>query len=218
VKNARFHGRELYPIILTHLDPIIFTKNCFAFRKKNSTKVHYLHNVSNPQLSVNIAKIINNRDDETIRDTLGKYFFHFYPSEADLSTEFSDNGLSEALSKSSSLKQYSNIELEKYLKGNDSDLLAVSLAIRVMIEEKLFTILSDETERDIFLHHRTKGTLDKIEYCEELGIESPETYKILAILFNDALHHADIESTKSKMEHQSTKTLIQAAYQSTPRR
>ena len=72
IDEIKKQKRRIFPILLTHLDPLFFNHFCFNDTK---IKVSYLkeHNIkSNKEL----LKIIYNRENPSIKNEVDAYYFH----------------------------------------------------------------------------------------------------------------------------------------------
>lgn len=67
--------RIIFPILLTHLDPNYLKHFCFDDKKLN---ICYLKD-SKAKVGKCLSDLVNKRDDESIKDDVDKYYFHFYP-------------------------------------------------------------------------------------------------------------------------------------------
>ena len=102
--------------------------------------------------------------------------------------------------------------LDAYLQNNAYDTLAVCVALREIIESRVYAQLQTEEQKDSFL--RKHGTPDKLEYAEEQGVDIPEIYYLLGNIYNDPMH-VDNKSNKlitqtlySRMENNTIRGMI----------
>ncbi len=68
IKEQKDIGRCIYPLIMTHLNPVYFKNFTFS-----NQKVYYLNKV-NTQINQGIIKLLKNRDNLKIKDDVSKYF------------------------------------------------------------------------------------------------------------------------------------------------
>lgn len=208
IEEMKKENKNFFPILMTHLDPYYFNHFCF---NKHRIKVVYLKDMpysSNP----NISKLLRNREDTSIKENLDKYFLHFHPDSIDISTEFSILGLPSSWGKSLRFHEVIDSENTKYLSGqSDYDPLAVCVRIRVRIEELLYSMLTNKEDTEIFINEQ-HGTKKKLNFCETIGLNIPESYYLLGIIYNDNLHlktNADIAKPLAiKLENITIKKLI----------
>jgi ABC-type cobalamin/Fe3+-siderophores transport system ATPase subunit len=132
IDNYKKIGKEIYPIILTHLNPMYF-KN-FAF---SDQRVYYLDN-SNISINVNqhIERLLKKRNDVTIKNDIDLYLFHYNPNPINKRTEFKALSLPEKWGEATNFVEHVKAEIMKYLDGKSSyDPFAVCCALRLKIEE-----------------------------------------------------------------------------------
>ncbi|WP_295023583.1 hypothetical protein [Sulfurimonas sp.] len=210
IEEFKMQDRFLYPTLLTHLDPAYFKH--FSFNK-HKLQIRYLASSSTRAPSV-FLKMVKHRDDSRIKDAVSKHHFHFHPDEINLEIEFQSLVLKKVWGKSHSFYNEIYKETRNYLQGNDYDAIAVLFAVRIKIEEIVFSLLMDSEHKRIFLDEKNNGTKYKLEYCvEELGISIPETFFLLGLIYNDNLHwngQRDYETPLiSKLENMTIKKMIQ---------
>ena len=149
IEEFKSNGKELYPIILTHLDPNYFKE--FSF-KKSKLKIVYFNENSIPCLSSKMETLIKRRDklkkDET--DLISKYMLHYHPSYEDMTV---------ALGSAPELIQWKNLtvfsdyckeQTENYCKDLSFDPFAVCIHLRRCIEKYLYDNLNDIKKKEIF--------------------------------------------------------------------
>lgn len=207
IEEMKNEGKNLFPVLMTHLDPFYFNHFCF---NRHKIKVAYLKDMpyrSNP----NITKLIRNREDSSIRTNVDQYLFHYHPNTLDISTDFENLGLPKNWGHSERFHQVIRGEVNKYLNDQDDyDPLAICFGVRVRIEELLYSLISDQEKRDNFINEH--GTKKKLDYCESLGLNVPESYYLLGIIYNDRLHwkhNVDIARPVAiKLENMTIKKMI----------
>ncbi len=172
-------GRRLFPIIMTHLDPGFFRN--FTFNKQ---QVVYLAS-SNRTRNGEVEKIISKREEATIKDKLAHHFLHYDPAPCDLSPEFAALDLNAAIGKSGDFYAHVDAQAAHYLGGRSYDPISVCCAVRVAIERKAYDSL-DPALRQAFLD--THKTVEKLNYAQEQGVEIPEAFFLLGVIYNEALH------------------------------
>lgn len=181
IADFKKDGGKFFPLILTHLNPYYFKNFCFK-----DQKIYYLNkfiaNINRP-----IEKVIFNRENSLIKNNLGCYFLHHHTGNIDIEADFVTLGLAPALGKSDDFKTAVSAEATKYLKGKTTyDPISVCLAIRLKVEEKVFASLNTQDDRDAFLI--THNTVNKLNLAEEKGVDLPDTYYLLGVLYNDIAH------------------------------
>lgn len=208
IEEMKDVDKNFFPILMTHLDPFYFNHFCF---NRHKIKVVYLKDMpfsSNP----NIAKLIRNREDSRIQTNVDTYFFHFHPTEIDISTDFTNLGLPPNWGVSTRFHQVIRGEITKYLNDQtDYDPLAICFGVRTRIEELLYAMIPEQDKKDKFINDE-HGTKKKLEYCETLGLNVPESYYLLGIIYNDRLHfkgNVDIARPVAiKIENMTIKKMI----------
>jgi hypothetical protein len=172
-------GRRLFPIILTHLDPNYFRN--FTF---NNQQVAYLARDSRSP-GKEVENLIRKRDDQLIKDRISKFFLHFHPDECDLSGEFSQLQLDMRISTASKFNQHVLDHLNRYLSNRNYDPISVCCAVRNLVEQKTYEKI-DITQQIQFLS--THKTVEKLKFAQEQGVDIPDQYSLLAIIYNEAVH------------------------------
>lgn len=204
-------GKNIFPILMTHLDPMVFNQFCF---NKHKLKVHYLQSVNN-FASKELLKIIYNREEELVKDNLSKHFFHFFPSEIDLATNFHSLGLNKDWANSAKFRKRNFRQLRAYLIDNTQyDPIAVCLAIRYHIEKLVYELLENPVLQTEFIE--TKTTKEKLEFSARKGIRIHEILFLLGIVYNSPLHlnqGQDISVPLSlKLENRTIKKMINEVF------
>lgn len=196
IDECRKSEKILFPIILTHLDPIIFN----TYYLKNM-KIHYYmpHPIPIDRCSPLIQLIKKRSSDISLKDDIEKYFLHYSPenkSFVDINLDITDIDNNQEL--------YATLFKEvkdKYLTPNSTnyDSLMVILALRVKIEQTLYGLLPDD-KKELFINTHT--TIKKIIFAEKNIGEVPDSdkYHILRPLYNEALHINVNTSIENKLK------------------
>jgi hypothetical protein len=184
IEEFKVQERNLYPILLTHLDPSYFNHFCFD---KHKMQIHYLARNPN-QVQSDFLKIVRNRKDATIEQDLSKHFFHYHPTNKDLESDFTRLGMKKIWGKSHSFYQQVFQEMQNYVSNQDYDPIAVLFAVRIKIEKLAHDSLDPIDQNGFINTHKTKYKLD---YCQERGVSIPETCYLLGLIYNDDLHWRD---------------------------
>jgi len=207
IEEMKEEGKNFFPILLTHLDPMYFNHFCF---NKHKIKVVYLKNIafhSNP----NILSLIRKREDASIKALTDQHFFHYHPTPINISAEFHALGLPSSWGDSVRFNTIIEGEVTKYLNDQiDFDPLAICFGVRVKIESILYSIITDPVNKQKFLAEH--GTKKKLDYCEEIAVEVPEIFYLLGIIYNDNLHirhgQDSIRPVAIKLENLTIKKMI----------
>lgn len=202
IAKFKVEGNQLYPIILTHLDPLYFRN--YTFSKQ---KVFYLEK-RDPVINVHLRKLLIEREKPEIADDVSKYHLHYEPQPIDLRREFEDLGLKPTWGNSSIFDQYVFSEFEKYI-GEESiyDPFAVCCALRKKIERYAYEKLDSGDLKAEFLN--THKTPNKLKFSESKGVDIPESFYLLGIIYNDGMHWKNNEAAISgKLENVILKKMI----------
>ena len=213
IKELKAEGKNIYPIILSHINPIYY--RTFAFR---DMKVYYLNPLQYPTASDNMLKLVRKRDDlekqeKTKADLISKYMLHYHP---DCTRNMDDIiGMNDPnWNDIPTFKKYCLHQTQEYLDNHRYDSLAVCVALREMIEKYCFQNLGTEEQKKHFLDD-SFGTEKKLSYLETLGIVIPETFSLLGLIYNDPLHpnnknNIDLRQTLySRLENNTIKGMVE---------
>ncbi len=211
IEEMKSQGKNFFPILMTHLDPLYFNHFCF---NRHKIKVVYLKDVPY-QSNHNIVKLIKKREDPTIQAQVDKHHFHYEPTAINIATEFGVLGLPTTWGESLKFHQMIDSEVQKYLADqHDYDPLAICFGVRVRIEELIYNQIADPSKKAEFLSKH--GTKKKLDYCEEIGHSVPEIYYLLGIIYNDRLHWREgidnIRPVAIKLENLTIKHLIREIF------
>ena len=213
IKELREEGKNIFPIILSHLNPDYYNQH-YSFK---DLKVYYLRPLPHPHASDNMIKLLRKRMELSkaagagAEEDISKYMLHFHKDYTkNLSGSIGDCPAKWADIKT--FKQYCMEHLNNYLDNTAYDALAVCVALREIIEGRVYVQLQTEAQRDAFLDKH--GTPNKLEYAEEQGVDVPEIYYLLGNIYNDPMH-VDNKSNKlitqtlySRMENNTIRGMI----------
>lgn len=214
IKELHEEGKNIFPIILSHLNPDFYNQH-YSFK---DLKVYYLCPLPHPHASDNMMKLLRKRK-ELLRaagpgaeEDISKYMLHFYKDYTkDMSNSIAD--CPPQWANINVFKQYCMGHLDNYLHNNAYDTLAVCIALREIIESRVYAQFQTEEYRNTFLGKH--GTLDKLKYAEEQDIDVPEIYYLLGNIYNDPMH-VDNKSNKlitqtlySRLENNTIRGMIQ---------
>ena len=186
IKELKEKGKNIYPIILSHINPTYF--RTFAF---TDMKVYYLNPLQYPNASDNMMKLVRKRDqlernDKPKADLISKYMLHYHTDYTRSMEEVV--GMDDPnWNNIPTFKNYCLRQTEEYLNGQKYDSLAVCVELREMIETICYSKLQTAEQQAYFLDE-AHGTEAKIDYVETLGIVLPETFSLLGLVYNDPLH------------------------------
>lgn len=178
IAELKSEGRQIFPLIMTHLNPEFFRNFTFS-----NQKICYLNKI--PVKNKSVENIISKRDESTIRDMISARFLHFHPEDVDLSNEFQALGLPADLAKASQFSKHCASQMQQYIEGKQFDPLAVCSGVRRKVEQLIFDSLAEEFREKFLLEHTT---LKKLKFAETVGTAVPEVYYLLGVIYNDAMH------------------------------
>jgi len=177
---------RIFPILLTHLDPLFFNHFCFNDTK---IKVNYLKQI-NIKANPNILKLIYKRTDSSIQNMVDAYYFHYHPvvDTVDLTSEFKILKLNADWATPEKFLKKINREIRRYLLEDDTlDPLAICFGVRIQIEKLVYDKIPDPANKKIFIE-KINGTKNKLNFAQNIGVQIPETYFLLGIIYNTSLH------------------------------
>lgn len=209
IEEYKALGKRIYTLILTHLDPNYFRN--FVFSKQ---KVYYL-NAQNLQVNQNLINLLCKRNEPSIQDDVSKYLLHFHPSCINKRHEFKGLGLKETWGEGYNFDDFINKEISKYLGSQaDYDPFAVCCSLRKKIEKIIYAQLKDIHSKTKFIEtHKTQA---KLSFAEECGINVPEVYYLLGIIYNDGMHwkygRDNVSPLASKLENRNLNFLIHVVF------
>lgn len=214
ITQHKARDQELFPIVLTHLDPSVF--NSFVFSKKLQ-KNHFLDKSTEVNRNSGLYKIVRTRNENSFETVFAQYFAHYSLQDCDEQLLFKSFGLKETWGDSTTFKQYCEGEAVKYLSNTVTgiDYLAVCLHLRVRIEQYACEQLPTSSLKDQFTS-QTRMTIPKLDFAIENGAIVPEVHYLLASLYNSALHPTNgtgdfASPIISKMRNNSIKEMIRDA-------
>lgn len=214
ITQHKLRGQELYPMVLTHLDPSVF--NSFVFSKKLQ-KNHFLDKSTDINRNGGLYKIIQTRSNSSFETVFAAYFAHYSLLECDEKALFKLHSLKENWGCSKTFHAYCKAESDKYLSNTPQqiDYLAVCLHLRIKIEEHACEQLPTDPLKDEFVNQK-RMTIPKLNFAIEKGANVPEVHYLLASLYNSALHPTNGTSdfaspVVSKMQNNSIKEMIRDA-------
>lgn len=207
LEQFKAEDRKFYPLIMTHLNPFYFNHFCF---NKHKIKTHYLDQRTS-SVNSQFVKFIRNRGNDAIRESVDLYHFHYHPDQINIRNEFKAIGLKETWGESPKFHKFINDETLKYVKNKtDFDPLAVCLGVRIQIEKLVYENLTEVSNKEKFIGKH--GTKKKIDFAESIGIDAPETFYLLGIIYNVGMHwhenRDNISPIAVKLENLTIKKLI----------
>lgn len=189
MKQFKNSGKNLYVIILTHLDPGLFK----SFRFKNF-HTSYIPNSGGALANGCLNKLLIDRkrcqrELSDIYCSVSSHYFHFSDCDtvsADVLEYIAKQGISGQLKSPSSFRSAMEAKLRDYFSGKPFAPSEVCCGIRLAVERLSYEALADE-DRPGFLEIIT-GTEDRLQYAAEHGVEVPETFHLLGSIYNSCMH------------------------------
>lgn len=205
IKKVREKQRNMYPLILTHLNPYYFRNFTFA-----SQKVYFLKK-SKPAINKDFRALIAKREDPSIKEALGRHYLHYDPSSVDVTTQFQALGLKESWGDSIAFHSYTEAEWNKYVNESDNyDPFAVCCFVRVKIEKIVFDAIQGPVQKSDFLGKRM--TKNKLDFAVANGVDVDDTIYLLGIIYNDGMHvHDNVDDNSpivSKLENRTIRHML----------
>ncbi len=178
ILELKSEGRQIFPLIMTHLNPGFFRNFTFS-----DQKVCYLNKIAVADKT--LESIISKRDDPAISDAISKHFLHFHSDDMDLSNEFQALGLPAGLATASQFSVHCANHLQRYVEGKSFDPLAVCSGVRRQVEQLSFDLIAEKFQGEFLSTHKT---INKLQFAQSTGITVPEVHFLLAVIYNDAMH------------------------------
>lgn len=189
MKQFKNSGKNLYVIILTHLDPGLFK----SFRFK-SFHTSYIPNSGGDSVKGCLNKLLVDRkrcqkELPDIYNFVSSHYLHF--SDCDKVSEdvleyIAKQGIEGGLKSPSSFRSEMEAKLGDYFSGKPFAPSEVCCGIRLAVERLNYEALV-AGDKPGFLKINT-GTEDRLLYASEHGVEVPETFHLLGSIYNSCMH------------------------------
>lgn len=183
IDRFKKNNKQIIPIMMTHIDPYYF--KWYVFKNQ---KIYFLNRTDTQIINKDLQKIIaNRRKNNSIKNILDKYFLHYHSSETDnYEDNFKSLWFKKELWKIVEFKTYIKSEFDSYVDWNRwYDPLAVCTYLRREIEKYCYQLL-DQADKEAFLE--TYKTKEKLNFTIEKGIDVPDLFFLLGIIYNNWLH------------------------------
>jgi hypothetical protein len=205
IKKAREKKRNVYPMILTHLNPYYFRNFTFA-----DQKIYFLKK-SKPQINKDFRALISLRKDLSIEEDVSRHYLHYSPTPVDVKVNFKALGLREAWGDSAKFHEHTEAEWAKYVGESDNyDPFAVCCFVRVQIEKIVHDAIQDPGRRSEYLN--TNLTRKKLDFAAANGVDIDETLYLLGIIYNEGMHvHDNVDDSSpivSKLENRTIRHML----------
>ncbi|MCA1918343.1 MAG: hypothetical protein LDL38_02985 [Flavobacterium piscis] len=208
IEKCSLNDVNIYPILLTHLDPYYFST--YSFQKFD---VVYL-NKWKQQKDINIESLVILRNKvnrktsvgENLYGRISKHFIHFSPDSYSLDIEEikeclkiekrTFNNKLKDLIDSDEFKSICLNSLESYTNNKkDFEPLSVCIGLRIVIEEIVYNLL-DEKFREEFLEQNE--TLKKLKLAKN-HIDVSGDFFLLSSIYNETLHIKNEQDNNSRL-------------------
>lgn len=185
IDQYKREGKELFPIILTHLDPAFF--HTYSFSTKN---IVYLERVSSITNKHKINNLLKDREackkkDIDLYNRISSNYLHYSIDNTDDCAYLRSIGVEPPLSTPSAFYQAAAEELENYKNQREYDLALVCCGLRIHVEKMAYDQLMPEYRQDFL---KTFRTVDKLAFAKEKGASIPEVCFLLSTIYNEAMH------------------------------
>ena len=176
---------EIYPVILTHLSPEYYHN--YSFTQMNVQYLGFAEGVPDTATKRLLKARGNSAEESVIYSVVSKYLLHYHNDvQINAEEKFVSLGLRKNWGKGYGFWEYLVEECNKYFTDQEYDYYAISTAVRVRVEKLVYDRLSNEEDRQLFLG--TNGTMKKFAEMAKKGIDIPDVYSLLGIIYNDAEH------------------------------
>lgn len=205
IKKVREKQRNVYPLILTHLNPYYFRNFTFA-----SQKIYFLKK-SKPAINKDFRALIAKRDEPAIKEFVGRQYLHYDPSPVDVKAHFHALGLREAWGDSTAFHAHTEAEWTKYFNESDNyDPFAVCCFVRVRVEKIVYDAIQDPSRKSEFLN--TLKTKNKLDFAVANGVDVDDSIYLLGIIYNEGMHiHDNVDDSSpivSKLENRTIRHML----------
>lgn len=210
ISESKLEKREIYVILLTHLDPKFFKNYVFS-----NQHVIYLNNerplASPPAMKKMLAARSDPKVSSETRDGIAKYLLHYFPGGFNLSPGLGEiKGCRPTWGEPGRFARYVAEEFGKFNAGLECDPLAICAATRRAVEALAYLQLGDEDDKHAFIE--SHKTIAKLQFAAARGAVVPEAHYLLRIIFDDGLHwrpeRDNLVAIAGKLSNPILKTMI----------
>jgi energy-coupling factor transporter ATP-binding protein EcfA2 len=205
IKKVREKERNVYPLILTHLNPYYFKNFAFA-----DQKIYFLKK-SKPAINRDFRALIAKRKDPSIEKDISRHYLHYDPVPVEIKAKFAALSLREPWGDSAAFHAHTEEEWNKYINESDNyDPFAVCCHVRVRIERIVHDAIPDAARKTKFLD--TLMTKNKLDFAVANGIDVDDTLYLLGIIYNEGMHvHDNVDDSSpivSKLENRTIRHML----------
>ncbi|MGC6423817.1 MAG: hypothetical protein ACON4O_02375 [Lentimonas sp.] len=224
IQKYKDAGKELYPIILTHLNPAFFKNYAFSDQKviylgpktAEAPVVAMQKLIASRELKAPAKQTANQSDD--LQKKISKYLVHYHATEIDFSADLAGiKGCRSTWGKPGKFQEFLEEEFLKYKEGSKSDPLAICAITRRSIEKQAYDQIAHLPDASVFFE--THGTAPKLDWTRKRGAKIPEFHYLLRIIFDDGLHwneHKSLAPIIAKLHNPVIRDLVIRAVEPSP--
>lgn len=180
MRQFKNSGKNLYVIILTHLDPGLFKSFCFK-----SFHASYIPNSGGDSVKGCLNRLLVDRNRvkrelSDIYNSVSSHYLHFSNCDTvseDVLDYIAKQGIKGEMKSPSSFRCGMEAKLDDYFSGKPFAPSEVCCGIRLAVERLSYERLAAD-DKPGFLEINT-GTEDRLRYASEHGVEVPETFHLL---------------------------------------
>ena len=208
IKEMKAERKEIFPIILTHLNPDYYKH--YAFK---DLKVYYLLPLPYPHKSNLIMFLLRKREElekNGVEDVISKYMLHYHADYTrDMSDVLNQEQKDAGWNEIARFKEYCKSNIEHYLTNKEFCPLAVCVMLREWIERYCYEALPEGCREQFLNEHSTQK---KLCFAMQNGVEYPEIFSLLSLIYNDPLHATDKKDLRqtlySRLHNNTIKAMI----------
>ncbi len=214
IENFKKDDKNIFIFLFTHLDPTYFSS--FQLQKTN------IYNIENSAYTCSplIEEMLIRRNDlnPNISDVLSKYYLHFSTDGFDKTIIKSCSELKDFFNEFNDPYRFKELcikEVKKFVNLESFDILMLSIGIRVLCENYLYSGLNSSVKEKFLLEHGSK----KFLLLEENEIKINPEVEILRKVYNELEHisvnNKEIKKNKffMRINNQFIKELIKSLFE-----
>ena len=188
MKQFKASRRNLYLLILTHLDPDFM--GSYRFKTKHKS---YFGTFDKPKIAGFMRALLVDRyrcqkESPNIYDEVSDKYLHYSPdaSASASTTEYLEGkGIPSELLQPELFRKAMTRELQLYLKEKDYDVAKVCCGLRIAVEQFAVEHLPTTLSAGFFACH---GTDKRLHYAIDSGADVPEVMFLLGVIYNACMH------------------------------
>ena len=217
MRQFRVSGKNLYVVILTHLDPSLFKS--FRFREFH---ISYISSSESRTKKGSLQKLLVDRarckeEQKNIYEEVSSHYLHFSECDSvseDVLSYLSKQGIGGGLIEPAPFRREMETRLCGYFSGKSFAASEVCCGIRIAVERLCYEALRSDEDRTAYLGLK-KGTEDRLRYAEERGVEVPEAFHLLGSIYNSCMHLSgrpgEVELVRRQLENNIIRRMIESS-------